>query len=70
MPARILVVDDSPASVKVLEAKLTSEYYDVLTATDGATAHDPFPIGNEGVRVTVTLSIGISHALGEDDTPG
>ena len=47
MPARILVVDDLPASVKVLEAKLTSEYYDVLTATDGAAAleiineHDP-----------------------------
>ncbi len=38
MPARILVVDDLPASVKVLEAKLTSEYYEVLTATDGATA--------------------------------
>ena len=47
MPARILVVDDMPASVKVLEAKLTSEYYDVLTATDGPSAleiiheHDP-----------------------------
>ena len=38
MPARILVVDDLPASVEVLAAKLTSEYYDVLTATDGATA--------------------------------
>ena len=32
-------------------------------------SHDPFPIGNEGVRVTVTLSVGISHAHGEDDTP-
>jgi len=47
MPARILVVDDMPASVKVLEAKLASEYYDVLTATDGPSAleiihkHDP-----------------------------
>ncbi len=40
MPARILVVDDSPTSVKVPEAKLTSEYYDVLTATDGSTALD------------------------------
>ena len=38
MSARILVVDDLPASVRVLEAKLSSEYYDVLTATDGATA--------------------------------
>ena len=32
-------------------------------------AHDPFPMGKEGVRVTVTLSIGISHNQGEDDTP-
>ena len=32
-------------------------------------AHDPFPIGNEGVRATVTLSVGIAHALGANDTP-
>ena len=32
-------------------------------------AHDPFPIGNEGVRATVTLSVGISYAQGDDDTP-
>ncbi len=38
MSARILVVDDLPASVEVLAAKLTSEYYDVLTATGGAIA--------------------------------
>jgi two-component system, cell cycle response regulator len=33
--ARILVVDDIDANVRVLEAKLTAEYYDVLTASDG-----------------------------------
>ncbi len=38
MSARILIVDDLAASVKVLAAKLTSEYYDVLTAHDGPTA--------------------------------
>jgi two-component system cell cycle response regulator len=38
MSARILIVDDMAASVKVLAAKLTSEYYDVLTAHDGSTA--------------------------------
>ncbi len=32
MPARVLVVDDQPLNVKVLEAKLSSEYYDVSTA--------------------------------------
>ena len=38
MTARILIVDDLAASVKVLAAKLTSEYYDVITAHDGPTA--------------------------------
>jgi two-component system cell cycle response regulator len=28
-------VDDVPANVKLLEAKLTNEYYDVITAKDG-----------------------------------
>ncbi len=35
MTAQILVVDDVPANVKLLEAKLASEYYDVVTAKDG-----------------------------------
>lgn len=38
MTARILVVDDVEANVRLLEAKLTAEYYEVLTAYDGATA--------------------------------
>lgn len=38
MSARILVVDDILPNVKLLEAKLTSEYYDVLTATSGEEA--------------------------------
>ena len=32
MTARILVVDDIPANVKLLEARLTAEYFDVSTA--------------------------------------
>lgn len=35
MTALILVVDDVPANVKLLEAKLTAEYYDVVTARNG-----------------------------------
>ena len=35
MTAQILVVDDVPANVKLLEVKLTNEYYDVITAKDG-----------------------------------
>lgn len=38
MPGRVLVVDDIPPNVKLLEAKLTSEYYDVITADNGLTA--------------------------------
>jgi two-component system cell cycle response regulator len=38
MVARILVVDDIEANVRLLEAKLTAEYYEVLTASDGPTA--------------------------------
>ena len=38
MSARVLVVDDTPVNVKLLEAKLLVEYYEVLTANDGPTA--------------------------------
>ena len=32
MTARVLVVDDIPANVKLLEARLSAEYFEVLTA--------------------------------------
>src|ERR1700761_367360 len=35
MTGRILVVDDVPANIRLLEAKLTAEYYHVATAPDG-----------------------------------
>jgi two-component system cell cycle response regulator len=38
MTARILVVDDVPTNVKLLEARLSAEYFDVLTATSGEEA--------------------------------
>src|SRR6202051_2582136 len=38
MSARILVVDDVEINVKLLGAKLASEYFDVLTANNGPTA--------------------------------
>ncbi len=37
MSARILVIDDIDANVRLLEAKLTADYYEVLSATDGVT---------------------------------
>jgi two-component system, cell cycle response regulator len=35
MTARILIVDDMPANTRLLEAKLTAEYYQVSSARDG-----------------------------------
>ena len=38
MTARVLVVDDIAANVKLLEAKLTAEYFEVVTAQNGPEA--------------------------------
>jgi len=38
MSARVLVVDDVPANAKLLEARLTAEYFDVVTASGGPEA--------------------------------
>src|SRR5215203_6503022 len=38
MTARVLVVDDVPANVRLLEARLSAEYFDVRTATSGTDA--------------------------------
>nr|WP_319388837.1 PleD family two-component system response regulator [uncultured Cohaesibacter sp.] len=38
MSARVLVVDDNPANVKLLEARLSAEYFDVLCASSGLEA--------------------------------
>src|SRR5215210_5250549 len=38
MTARVLVVDDVPANVRLLEARLSAEYFDVRTATSGTEA--------------------------------
>ena len=38
MTARVLVVDDVPANVRLLEARLSAEYFDVMTAGSGEAA--------------------------------
>ncbi len=38
MTARVLVVDDILANIKLLEARLVAEYFEVLTATSGEAA--------------------------------
>lgn len=40
MTARILIVDDVPANTRLLEAKLSAEYYQVASARDGFEALD------------------------------
>jgi len=38
MTARVLVVDDILSNVKLLEAKLSAEYFEVVTAFNGMEA--------------------------------
>jgi len=37
-PARILIVDDTPANVHILQTRLGAQGYDIITATDGEEA--------------------------------
>jgi len=38
LTARVLIVDDIPTNVRLLEARLTAEYYEVVTASSGREA--------------------------------
>jgi two-component system cell cycle response regulator len=40
MTARVLVVDDTPANIRLMEARLSAEYFDVITARSGTEALD------------------------------
>jgi class 3 adenylate cyclase len=37
-PPRVLIVDDNPANLEIMEARLARQGYEVITATDGETA--------------------------------
>ncbi len=54
MPARILVVDDIFPNVKLLETKLTAEYFDVVTAMNGP---DALEICERGLCDIVLLDV-------------
>lgn len=54
MSARVLVVDDLPLNVKLLETKLTAEYFDVLTASNGP---DAIAICEQGLADIVLLDV-------------
>ena len=54
MTARVLVVDDLLPNVKLLEARLSAEYFDVLTATNGPEA---LAICEQGLADIVLLDV-------------
>jgi len=54
MTARVLVVDDLFPNVKLLEAKLTAEYFDVLTSMNGP---DALAICEQGLCDIVLLDV-------------
>ena len=39
MTARVLIVDDIPTNLKLLEARLAAEYFEVVTAASGPRSH-------------------------------
>ena len=49
MSARVLVVDDILPNVKLLEAKLSTEYYEVITATSGKEALEKVEFENPDI---------------------
>src|SRR5918997_720036 len=54
MSARVLVVDDIFPNVKLLETKLTAEYFDVVTAMNGP---DALAICEQGLADIVLLDV-------------
>ena len=54
MTARVLVVDDIAVNVKLLEARLTVEYFEVVTASNGP---DAIAICREGGCDIVLLDV-------------
>ena len=54
MSARVLIVDDVPANLKLLEVRLSAEYFEVVTATSGAEAID---IAERGLCDIILLDV-------------
>jgi two-component system cell cycle response regulator len=46
LTARVLIVDDIPTNVRLLEARLTAEYFEVTTASSGREALSVMAVGN------------------------
>ncbi|MEM7636950.1 MAG: response regulator, partial [Pseudomonadota bacterium] len=59
MTARVLVVDDIIANVRLLEAKLTSEYFEVETASNGLDALEAIGTFNPDIILLDVMMPGI-----------
>lgn len=59
MTARILVVDDVPANVKLLEVRLLAEYFEVLTASSGPDAIEACEHGKVDVMLLDVMMPGM-----------
>lgn len=59
MSARILVVDDQEPNVRLLEAKLKAEYFEVITATSGQGALDAARTGQPDVILLDVMMPGL-----------
>ena len=60
MAKRILIVDDEPRYLRLLEANLRTEGYEVVTAQDGAQAVDVF--SGAGVSFAIPSNRGMPPA--------
>ena len=58
-PARVLVVDDSPMALRLLQAAFESEHYDVVTATDADDGFDKVSRCRPDVVVTDSVMPGV-----------
>jgi two-component system cell cycle response regulator len=73
MSARVLVVDDIPANVKLLEVKLQAEYYEVVTASNGVQALDAVKVHAPDIVLLDVMMPGmdgfeVCRALKADET--
>jgi two-component system cell cycle response regulator len=60
MSARILVIDDIEANVRLLEGKLTAEYFEVISARDGEAAIDMARTASPDIILLDVMMPGIS----------
>jgi hypothetical protein len=63
MTARVLIVDDLIPNLKLIEARLSAEYFEVLTATNGADALALCASGIKGNKAAAHIPVVMVTAL-------